>query len=187
MQSLTGRNVMIVEDDFLIAADLADHFRAARAHVLGPFSTVAAALDHTAKAEMAVLDLNLRGHKVYPLADELMDAAVPFVFYSAQDLAAIPRRFAHIARLPKPLVAQEAATQLSRKLHEASIIALLPRLRLSARLILKDSLAADRLVEATLTLALVENRALGETPQLAEWLHVLMDKALKTRGRELMN
>ncbi|MDR7124529.1 hypothetical protein [Pseudotabrizicola sp. 4114] len=186
MQSLSGRTVMIVEDDFLIAIDLADHFRTARAHVLGPFSTVAAARSHTGKAEMAVLDLNLRGHKVYPLADELMDAAVPFVFYSAQDLAAIPRRFAHIARLPKPLAAHEAAALLNSKLHEASITALLPRLRLSARLILKDSLAADRLVEATLRLALQEDQSGGEAP-LAEWLHALMEKALKKRGRDLMN
>jgi hypothetical protein len=59
-------------------------------------------------------------------------------------------------------------------------------LRLSARLILQDALAADRLVEATLELAAKESPALDEIPSLADWLEGLMERALRERGRALM-
>lgn len=177
---------MIVEDDYFVATELAEHFRAARARVLGPFPTVAAALGHAAEAELAVLDLDLRDNKVYPLADELMGAAVPFVFYTAHDMIAIPSRFAHVARLPKPRAAQDAVALLNHRFYEVSVSALLPRLRLAARLILKDPMAADRLVEATLQLAVQEHDNLTVIPPLAEWLQGLMDQALATRGRDLM-
>lgn len=186
MQNLSGRSIMIVEDDYFAACELADHFRLARANVLGPFSTVDAAFHHAEAAELAVLDVALRDHQVFPLADWLLEAAVPFVFYSAQDAAAIPRRFAHVTHLPKPRRPIETVTQLSREFQSVTISALLPRLRLSARLILKDPLAADRLVEATLLLAVQESASLPELPSLPGWLQGLMDRALHERGSELL-
>lgn len=186
MLTLVGRSIMIVEDDYFVANELADHFRTSEAVVVGPFPTVAAARAHGRTVDLAVLDLHLRDHRVYPLADDLMDAAVPFVFYSAENMADIPRRFAHVARLPKPRPAQETVALLSHRINEVSISAMLPRLRLSARLIVPDPQAADRLVEATLVLALQEQRAMAELPPLPEWLHILMHKALGARGRDLM-
>ncbi len=178
---------MIVEDDYFVAAELAKHFRAAKANVLGPFPTVEDALHHAEHADMAVLDPYLRDRKVYPLADKQMNASIPFVFYSAESMTGIPIRFAHVARLPKPQSPQETVELLNSKLHEVTITALLPRLRLSARLILSDPLAADRLVEATLLLAVRDKRDWGDLPPLAEWLHGLMNRALADRGRDLMN
>lgn len=187
MPTLSGRAVMIVEDDYFIATSLAEHFRAAKAHVLGPFPTASAALDHTTAAEMAVLDLDLRDRDVLPLADQLMEAAIPFVFYTAQETVDLPSRFAHIALIPKQYVPHDTAAFLDSRPHEVSIEELLPRLRLSARLILNDPLAADRLVEATLQIALHEQRSLSEIPVLAEWLQRLMDKIAASRGRDLMH
>lgn len=187
MQNLSGRTIMIVEDDYFVACELTQHFRTAHARVLGPFATVDAALDHAHGADLAVLDLNLRDRTVYPLADHLMDVAIPFVFYSAQDMTSIPRRFAHISRLPKPREARDTVAMLDRQLHEVTITFLLPRLRLSARLILNDPLAADRLVEATLRLALKEQGKLAEMPPLADWLQELMNRTLAAQGRDLMN
>lgn len=187
MHTLSGRTIMIVEDDYYVACDLTEHFRAARARILGPFPTVDAAFNHADGADLAILDLNLRDMQVYPLADHLMDASIPFVFYSAQDMANIPRRFAHVSRLPKPREPRETVTMLDQQLHEVTIAFLLPRLRLTGRLLLNDPLAADRLVEATLQLALQEQVELAEMPPLADWLQGLMDRALASHGRELMN
>lgn len=177
---------MIVEDDYYVACELADHFRAAEATVLGPFPSISEASDYVEDTDLAVLDVNLRGQKVYPLADLLMGAAVPFVFYSAHEIARIPRRFAHIARLPKPHEANKAVAFLKSQVHAQTLVALLPKLRLSARLMLPDGLAADRLVEATLMLALEEHSSLPTLPPLEEWLQQLMKRALAERGCDLL-
>ncbi|MCL4067942.1 hypothetical protein M3484_15315 [Pseudomonas sp. GX19020] len=186
MQNLSGRTIMIVEDDYYVASELADHFRAAKARVLGPFPSITAATDYVGDTDLAVLDVNLRGQKVYPLADLLMGAAIPFVFYSAHEIARIPRRFAHIARLPKPHEASKAVALLQSQIHTQTLIALLPRLRLSARLMLSDAMAADRLVEATLRLALREHHSLPTLPPLEKWLQRLMERVLAERGREFL-
>lgn len=187
MRHLSGRTIMIVEDDYLDASELARHFLAANAQILGPFPTVSAALHHSDQADMAILDLHLWDRKVYPLADQLMSSAIPFVFYSSEDMTDIPHRFAYIPRLPKPLATRQAATLLACNSQKETISSLMPWMRLSARLILKDPLAADRLVEATLMLALHEQKSLDEIPNLAEWLQFLMDQVLAARGRDLMN
>ncbi|SED49542.1 hypothetical protein [Rhodobacter sp. 24-YEA-8] len=187
MQTLSGRTIMIVEDDYYLACELADHFRAAKAKVLGPFPSVVEATDYVEDADLAVLDVNLRDQEVYLLADLLMGAAVPFVFYSAHEVTKIPRRFARVARLPKPYEARATVELLRNQIHTQTLMALLPKLRLSARLILTDPAAADRLVEATLLLAIEEQSGLQTLPPLEKWLQHLMERALAERGRDLLH
>lgn len=178
MQQLAGKRILIVEDDHLIAWMLADHFRSAEASILGPYATLDAAECHAFGADLAVLDVNLRGEPVFPLADKLKRARIPFVFYSGCDLAEIPARFADVARLGKPCSPDEALDLARTHLggQEATLDEVLPRLRVSARLLVPDSLAADRLVEATLQLALEEEMDLSGI-SLAGWLHQLMARA----------
>lgn len=188
MRQLAGKRILIVEDDHLSAWALADHFRSAEASILGPFATLEAAECHALGADLAVLDVNLRGQSVFPLADHLKRARIPFVFYSGHDMAQIPARFADVARLGKPCPIREAVdltTTLDR--HDATVDEVLPRLRISARLMVSDPLAADRLVEATLLMALESDADLSRITSLAAWLHQLMAKALATRAHQLLN
>jgi DNA-binding LytR/AlgR family response regulator len=187
MLGLSNRAIMIVEDEYFVANELAQSFQAAQARVIGPFPTVSAALKNFRQADMAVLDLNLRGSHVYPLADKLMEAATPFVFYTAQDMTTIPTRFSHIGCLPKPYAAHNAVALFENRMSEISISALVPQLRLAARLIFNDQLAADRLVEATLHLALQHHQELEANPPLADWLYNLLHIAVSRRGFDLMN
>lgn len=103
--SLAGSTVLIVEDDFLIADDLARDFAGQGAAVIGPFATLESALerldDH--RPDMAVLDINLRGDAVFPLADALFARNIPFVFATGYDAAAIPERFSRVPRCQKPV------------------------------------------------------------------------------------
>lgn len=188
MQQLAGKRILIVEDDYLIAGMLADHFRSAEASILGPYATLEAAECHAFGADLAVLDVNLRGEQVFRLADRLQRARIPFVFYSGRDMAEIPARFADVARLGKPCSPDEAVDLARAELdgQEATVDQVLPRLRVSARLLVPDSLAADRLVEATLKLALEEEMDLSGTT-LAGWLHQLMARALEARAHHLLN
>ena len=83
---LTGKRVLVVEDEALVAMLVEDELRDAGAEVLGPAPTVdhalrlieAAAADGGISA--AVLDINLGGRHVAPVADRLAALGVPFLF-----------------------------------------------------------------------------------------------------------
>ena len=80
-----GRLVLVVEDEVLIALDLERLLRRHGWRVLGPAATVAAAvrlLDREAP-DAALLDVNLRGERVTPVAAALRARGVPFVLASA--------------------------------------------------------------------------------------------------------
>lgn len=189
MRQLVGKRILIAEDDHLSAWMLADHFRSAKADILGPFPTLEAAECHAFGADLAVLDVNLRGQQVFRLADNLIRARVPFVFYSGIDMAQIPARFAEVPRLGKPCSALEAVdlAEMTLDRYDTTVDEVLPRLRVSARLMVSDPLAADRLVEATLLLALQDDVDLSGVTSLAGWLHQLMERALAARAHHLFN
>lgn len=79
--------VLVVEDEFLIAMDLELMLRRHGWRVLGPASTVAGALrlleDGAERPDAALLDVNLRGEAVTPVADRLRALGVAFVLASA--------------------------------------------------------------------------------------------------------
>ena len=85
-QSASGRrfSVFIVEDEFLIAMDLADLLENGHS-VVGPTTSVEAALRvlETERPKVALLDVNLRGKLVTPVAERLRSLGIPFVVSSA--------------------------------------------------------------------------------------------------------
>ena len=104
--ALSGRRVLLVEDDYFIVDDMVRAFRASGADVIGPVPSVEGALDliaETAHLDGAVLDINLRGEMVYPVADALRERGVPFVFATGYDQAVIPPRYAEVTRCEKPV------------------------------------------------------------------------------------
>ena len=81
-----GRLVLVVEDEFLIALDLERLLRRHGWGVLGPAATVGQALRLLRGGEapdVALLDVNLRGEPVTPVAELLATKGVPFVLASA--------------------------------------------------------------------------------------------------------
>lgn len=107
---LSGKSVLMVEDEFLIADALCSAFEMEDMRVVGPFPNVASAmeaLDQGAQADAAVLDVNLNGERVFPLADRLMADNVPIVLTTGYDEDAIPRDYAHLQRLQKPVHLRE--------------------------------------------------------------------------------
>ena len=103
---LSGKSVLMVEDEYLIADALCSAFEMEDVRVVGPFPNVKTAmeeLDKGATADAAVLDVNLNGERVFPLADRLMADNVPIVLTTGYDSDAIPRDYAHLERLQKPV------------------------------------------------------------------------------------
>ena len=86
-----GRLVLVVEDEFLIALDLEQLLRRHGWRVLGPAATVDQALRLLRDGEtpdVALLDVNLGGEPVTPVAEELRARGVPFVLASAYQVPA---------------------------------------------------------------------------------------------------
>jgi len=79
--------ILVVEDEFFVAMDLAEILEAEGYAVLGPVGSVAQALEllRHETPDGAVLDVVLRdGERVTPVARALMAMAVPFLLASAQ-------------------------------------------------------------------------------------------------------
>ncbi|WP_284322701.1 response regulator [Dyella acidisoli] len=103
---LNGKSVLMVEDEYLIADALCSAFEMEDVRVVGPFPNIASAmtaLDEGAHADAAVLDVNLNGERVFPLADRLIADNVPIILTTGYDSDAIPRNYAHLQRLQKPV------------------------------------------------------------------------------------
>lgn len=82
MSPLENRRILVVEDEFLISAMLCDMLVAASAEVVGPASNVSAALNliESDPVDGAILDMNLNGQWIDPVAEALSRRAIPFVF-----------------------------------------------------------------------------------------------------------
>lgn len=101
---LAGRRVLVVEDDFFLANDVAHALRAAGAVIVGPLPRAALALEALARDDVdaAVIDINLGEGPSFELADALKLAGVPFVFVTGYDEVLIPKRLAGVDRVQKP-------------------------------------------------------------------------------------
>lgn len=114
---LRGRRILVVEDEYMLAMDLERELQDAGAQVLGPVPSVAAALqlvESTEALDGALLDVNLGGEEIYPVAEELLARGVPVVLTTGYDHRAIPERFADVPRCEKPVDVRHVARTLGR-------------------------------------------------------------------------
>jgi DNA-binding response OmpR family regulator len=117
---LEGRSILIVEDDSVLATDLASLLTGAGCRVVLPTTSVAAALStlvHYA-IDAAVLDVNIQNEWVFPVAHALAAAGVPFLFLTAYALDSIPaehrgRPFLRKPHVPEALLATIEAMAIS--------------------------------------------------------------------------
>ena len=101
---LDGLRILLVEDEFLVSLALEDDLKTRGADVVGPFNDLISALSaaQTERFDLAVLDVNLGGTMVYPLAEDLMRRGLPFLFLSGYSAADMPARFVDVPRIAKP-------------------------------------------------------------------------------------
>lgn len=101
-----GPKVLVVEDEAFIAMELELLLQDEGFRVMGPATSLDAALKIFAgeRPDAAVLDIDLRGEKVTPLVEALRKSGVPFVVASASPLADIgmPEAMAGVENIGKP-------------------------------------------------------------------------------------
>jgi CheY-like chemotaxis protein len=112
---LTGIHILIVEDDFFIADDMAQAFEQLGAQIVGPVSTIREALLLLGTADgidAAVLDVDLHGEMSFPVADALKARGVPFVFATGYDRWVVPEKYQDVRRCEKPVTPAKIAQAL---------------------------------------------------------------------------
>jgi CheY-like chemotaxis protein len=102
--SLRDARVLVVEDEFIVAALLEDRLVQLGCLVVGPASDIEEALELLAseRVDAAVLDVNIAGRMVYPVADALVERSVPFLFATAYGREGVADRHAERTVLNKP-------------------------------------------------------------------------------------
>ena len=119
--ALRGRRLLVVEDEYMIAASLARGLEGGGAEVAGPAGSVRDALAlvevEGERLDGAVLDINLRDERVYPVADALVARGVPFIFLTGYDARVIPDAYAGVPRCEKPV----SSALLSRMLSKVGV------------------------------------------------------------------
>jgi CheY-like chemotaxis protein len=103
--TLTGTNILVVEDEALVALAVNDTLIESGWSVVGPFSVIEDARNVVSKTSInaAILDVNLNGDLVYPLAQTLTDKEIPFVFVTGYGVESIDPRFRKVQVLHKPI------------------------------------------------------------------------------------
>lgn len=105
---LAGRRILVVEDNIILAETLAFSLEEEGAEIVGPVGAVKDALalvETSGRLDYAVLDVNLRGEQVYPVAEILRTRGVRIVLLTGE--GTIAPSFAGVPCLQKPVTAKQ--------------------------------------------------------------------------------
>ena len=112
---LSGLRVLVVEDEALIAMLIEDALEGLGCTLLAVASTLKEALEMAASLDidLAILDVNLNGQPVFPVAEVLSARGVPFVFSTGYGAAGVSDAFGTAPVLSKPFVQSDVALALA--------------------------------------------------------------------------
>ena len=110
-QTFAGRRVLVVEDESLVAMLLETILEDMGCMAVGPAATVDEGLRMAADeaVDAALLDVNVAGRQVFPVAQALKDRGVPFVFSTGYGEGGLPDEWRGQPTLQKPFT--EAAVR----------------------------------------------------------------------------
>lgn len=118
---LADKRVMVVEDEMLVALLVEDMLADAGCAVVGPFARVPEALA-AAKTELidvALLDVNVAGEKVFPVAHALEERGIPFLFVTGYGQTILPKDRPDWEACAKPFRFEQLTEHLARKIKAA--------------------------------------------------------------------
>ncbi len=119
---LQGLRVLVVEDELLVAMLIEEYLIELGCVVAGSVRRVAKGLETIAQSEIdaAVLDVNVAGESVSPLADVLAQRGVPFIFASGYGAKGVEARWADRPVLQKPFSPEDLRLALLASLRSPS-------------------------------------------------------------------
>jgi CheY-like chemotaxis protein len=119
--AFAGLRILLAEDEFHILILLEDMLGALGCEVVETASDLATALDRAQRCEVdvAVLDVNLAGKTVYPVADALRRRNIPIVFCSGYGKSGIDPEWALYPVVQKPIFEAQLARAIERAVSQA--------------------------------------------------------------------
>jgi DNA-binding response OmpR family regulator len=114
-EALSGRRVLLVEDSGFLCFALEHTLRQVGCEVVGPCCRLNDAIAEASHHDLdcAVLDINLRGELVSPLAVQLRERGIPFVLASAYSEHELPPELASERQIRKPFTDTEVLATLA--------------------------------------------------------------------------
>jgi CheY-like chemotaxis protein len=112
---MIGPRILVVEDEHIVAESLSRALRIWGAEVVGPAASVEQALALLAATpgiDGVLLDINLRGVRAFPVADDLIARGLPFVFTTGYSTPVIPLLYRHVPLVQKPFDVEEILASL---------------------------------------------------------------------------
>jgi two-component SAPR family response regulator len=122
VSNLAKYRILVVEDETLIAVMIEDALLEMHCEVVGPTGRLDKALElaKDPQVDAAILDVTIRGGKVYPVAQQLIELGIPFVFSSGYGDWALPEALRDKPRLMKPFTISALGKQISLLCGEAA-------------------------------------------------------------------
>jgi len=115
---LAGRRILIVEDESLVAMLIEAILEDLGGETVGPLASVEEALaflEAAPQLDAALLDVNLAGRQVFPVAEALVATGVPIVFSTGYGEGGLPEAWRGRPTVQKPFT--EAGIRAA--LHQA--------------------------------------------------------------------
>lgn len=111
---LRGIRIFLVEDESLIMMLLEDIMVDLECEVVRSALTLKEALDAaaTVDAQVAILDINLAGDPIFPVAERLAARGIPLIFASGYGSTTLPEAWRGRATLAKPFSAAQVEAAL---------------------------------------------------------------------------
>jgi CheY-like chemotaxis protein len=112
--------ILVVEDEYLIRMLLEDMLADLGYEIAGAVGTIAQARELAASGQFdaAVLDVNVDGQEIYPVADILAKRGLPFVFVSGYGEGSLSEPYRNRPSLQKPFQAEQLKTTLAELLSK---------------------------------------------------------------------
>ena len=112
---LTGLRILVVEDEYLVAMLIADALREWKCEIIGPVPTIELAMTAVQRYTLdgALLDSNLNGRVITPVAEELSARAVPFIMVTGYASSEVDVEVVRTApRIIKPFTNKQLAATM---------------------------------------------------------------------------
>lgn len=115
---MSGRSILVVEDEPLIAMMLEDFLETLGHRVHASCDSVAEAVGEVEKGgfDLAILDVNLNGENAWPVARKLREKMIPFVIATGGHVEPPPPEFANVPLIEKPYTVDRVTPALKKAL-----------------------------------------------------------------------
>ena len=122
MTELAGKRVLVVEDSPVVGPFTADLLTDLGCEVVGPAPNMAAARELIEESDLdaALMDVHIRGERVFPLCETLATKGVPFILTSGYADWTMPDKWRDRPRLQKPYKIDDVRDALADLLGDAA-------------------------------------------------------------------